>query len=293
MAALFGLPVLFALLWLNWFLRMRGSTDDLILLLIVLIMAGVCGWEASHVVRHRFPQAASWHGLYAALLIPFLVHAVRPAFDGMPPVPPVGSLALLFDSLGATAMLMLLFLGVWADIEQRGREGALENLYAVGAGLYLGVTTSFLLLLGEMPAHEVAVVLVFVAVFALDTFAYFGGKSVGGALMAPTISPKKTWSGAIIGLVGACLLCLVFTKLPAAPHAARLGDLVPWWGFLLIGVAVGIVGQMGDLLESAFKRWGQVKDSGMVLPGHGGLLDRFDSLFLAAPVCYLILLYFM
>lgn len=291
-AATLGIVVLILLFWLNWFLRRHGNTDDLILLLIVVIMAGVSAWEASRIVRHHLPQTSPWNGVYAALIPPFLVHAIHPAFPGMPSVP-VSGVALLIDSVGVTAMVMFLFLGVWSDVEQRGREGMLENLYAVGAGLYLGITTTFLLLLVQTPFHEMALAFLFPVIFSLDTAAYFGGKRLGGPLMAPTISPHKTWAGAVIGLLGAVAMALLFTFVPAAPGDPRIGAVIPWWGLGIIGACIGVVGQMGDLLESAFKRWGKVKDSGVALPGHGGFLDRFDSLFLAAPVCYLLLLFFM
>jgi CDP-diglyceride synthetase len=291
-AALLGLPTLFVLLWLNWLLRYYyGNQDDLFLLLTVGIIAGASGREVSHIIQQRYPETSPWNGVFAALIIPFIVHAVRPALGGV--TTHVGSFALLIDSIGATAMVMLLFLGVWGDIEHRGRTGIIENLYVVGAGLYLGLTTSFVLLLGMTPFHEAAAALVFVAVFALDTSAYFGGKVFGGVRMAPEISPNKTWAGAVVGFLGAVALSLLFLVLPAIPGSPALGKALPPLAFLVIGAAVGVFGQVGDLLESAVKRWGGVKDSGHALLGHGGFLDRFDSLFLAAPACYLLLVLFM
>lgn len=290
LAAVLGLPMLFVLVWLNCFLRQHGSHDDLILLFLVVLIAGVSGWEVSHIVQGRYPHTAPWNGVYAAVILPFLIHSIRPVFAGGGHI---GGLGLLIDSLGATTAVMLLFLAVWGDIEQRRRDGIMENLYVIAAALYLGITTSFLLLLTFLPFHELAIVLVFVAIFTLDTAAYFGGKHFGGAHIAPKISPRKTWSGSIIGFLATAAICTLFTFIPGAGGDARLGVQVPWWGFTLIGASVGVVGQLGDLLESAFKRWGGVKDSGVALPGHGGFLDRFDSLFLAAPVVYLLLRLFM
>ena len=291
LSAFFGLPVLVVLLWLNWLMHQRGNTDDLVLLLLVLFIAAMSGWEVSSVVRHRYPHAGRWNGLYAALILPFLVHSIRPAISLFGD--PVGRFALLIDSLGATACLMLLFLAVWSDIELRGREGIKENLLSVGGGLYLGVTLSFLLLLGETPLHEMAVAMLFVGVITLDTAAYFGGILIGGEKLAPRISPKKTWSGAITGLLACILIIVALYAMPALPGIIAIRTAVPWWALLLIGTAIGILGQLGDLLESAFKRWASVKDSGDILPGHGGFLDRFDSLFLAAPVAYILLRLFL
>ena len=116
---------------------------------------------------------------------------------------------------------------------------------------------------------------------------------MAGVKLAPQISPNKTWTGALVGFVCTTIICAAFSFLPALPGEPHMGTVIPLWGFALLGAALGIAGQLGDLIESAFKRWGHVKDSGTALPGHGGFLDRFDSLFLAAPVALLLLQLFM
>jgi phosphatidate cytidylyltransferase len=117
---------------------------------------------------------------------------------------------------------------------------------------------------------------VLVLVWVGDTLAYFVGRGVGRLPMAPKLSPKKTWEGAAANLLGALLVAVVF---------ARWMTVQP--GHLLMMAALGnVAGQMGDLLESAYKRSAGVKDSGMLLPGHGGILDRIDALILAAPVVW-------
>jgi len=294
-AAALGLPMLFVLLWLNWFLRLRGIPDNLPLLAVVLLIAGASGWEVSCIVRRRYPKTAPVNGVYAAVLLPLLVHGIRMAGAGHNMIT-VSSVGLLIDSLGTTAATMLLFLAVWSDIEQRGREGIMENLYVLLGGAYLGVTLSCLLLIELIPFHEIAVGLVFLLVFTLDTAAYFGGKHFGGLLLAPRISPRKTLAGALCGMIATLVLTL---GVKYVPHVAGFSlPELPWWNLgahlrweqlLLLGVGVGILGQVGDLVESAFKRWGDVKDSGVIIPGHGGFLDRFDSLLLVAPYCYLLL----
>jgi phosphatidate cytidylyltransferase len=106
-------------------------------------------------------------------------------------------------------------------------------------------------------------------IWATDTGAYFTGRQVGGEKLAPDISPSKTWSGAVGGLAIGTLAGLVLWLIvvPASP----------WWIGLLIAFAASILGQVGDLLESAIKRRFRVKDSGDIIPGHGGLMDRLDS----------------
>jgi len=109
-----------------------------------------------------------------------------------------------------------------------------------------------------------------------DTTAYFVGRAIGKRPLAPVLSPKKTWEGAIAGLLGALLVAVVFARWLTVP--------LP---HLLAMATVGnIAGQTGDLLESAYKRSAGVKDSGSLLPGHGGVLDRIDALILAIPVVW-------
>lgn len=114
--------------------------------------------------------------------------------------------------------------------------------------------------------------LVFLPLWAGDTAAIFAGKAFGKHLLAPNISPKKTWEGAIANFL-ACIL--------AAWGTAVWVGIAPAWG-VLIGVITGILGQAGDLFESWLKRQAGVKDSGNLLPGHGGILDRIDSLLFTA-----------
>jgi len=283
-AAALGLPMLFLILWFNWFLRSEGRTDDLLLLAMVLLIAGASGLEMSTVIRQRFPAAHPINGLYASLILPFFVHAIGPHMAAGR-----GNPGLLIDSLGLVATVMLLGINIYTDIEHRRRTGITENLIVLAGGLYLGGTLSCLLLLARMPLHELAVGLIFVLVFGLDTAAYFGGRRFGGVPLAPKISPKKTLSGSVCGLLTTIVLAFLYKGLAdSAPHAWHLALDVPWSALLWMGLSAGILGQAGDLLESAFKRWGGVKDSGNIIPGHGGFLDRFDSLFLAAPVCYLL-----
>lgn len=108
-----------------------------------------------------------------------------------------------------------------------------------------------------------------VVIWATDTGAYFTGRQIGGEKLAPDISPGKTWSGAVGGLAIGTLAGLVLWLIvvPASP----------WWIGLLLAVATSVLGQLGDLLESAIKRLFKVKDSGDIIPGHGGLMDRLDS----------------
>jgi phosphatidate cytidylyltransferase len=117
----------------------------------------------------------------------------------------------------------------------------------------------------------------FVLVWANDTFAYLGGTMLGKHKMCPHISPGKTWEGTVIG----CMMTLVLAWfLSLIPYFGALRE--SHWDWILFALIIVVFGTCGDLVESLFKRNAGVKDSGNIMPGHGGILDRFDSLLFAA-----------
>jgi len=121
-----------------------------------------------------------------------------------------------------------------------------------------------------------------------DTGAYFAGKNFGRHKMAPRVSPKKTWEGSIGGL----LLAMAGIGVIYGIHNYTQTKYLPAWPlyrYVLVGLVLAIVGQVGDLVESMLKRDAGVKDSGQVLPGHGGVLDRCDGFLFAGPVMYYLL----
>ena len=121
--------------------------------------------------------------------------------------------------------------------------------------------------------------LLFVVSFS-DIFAYFGGKRFGKTMLAPNISPKKTWEGSFFGVVGAGIVGAVFGEIIMSMF---------WLYAMLLAMVLAVFGQFGDLIESKIKRLCNVKDSGKILPGHGGILDRIDGHMLAAPAFYYLL----
>ena len=162
-------------------------------------------------------------------------------------------------------------------------EGSLSRwLYWVAGPVYIGFLLSHALLMREMagPADLGRNWLLFslVVVFATDTGAFFTGRLIGRHRMAPTISPGKTWEGAFGGFLWAIVVALLLG------YFLELS--VPIWQAATIGAVIGIIAQIGDLLESRLKRASGVKDAGSLLPGHGGVLDRADSIVLALPAVY-------
>jgi len=136
-------------------------------------------------------------------------------------------------------------------------------------------------------------------VWAGDIFAYFVGKSIGRHLMAPRISPKKTWEGAIASIVASVGVgCLLFRyALPVSSALLRAGLIEKRDGIfgleqpamgpiVVLTIVINVAAQLGDLVESLIKRGAGVKDSGALLPGHGGMLDRIDALLFATPVLW-------
>ena len=116
-----------------------------------------------------------------------------------------------------------------------------------------------------------------------DSAAYFVGRSIGKHALAPRLSPKKTWEGTVASFLGSLIVAIIFVRFMTVPLPHLLG----------MAAAGNLAGQVGDLLESAYKRSSGIKDSGSLLPGHGGVLDRIDALILAIPVVwyYWILIY--
>ena len=122
---------------------------------------------------------------------------------------------------------------------------------------------------------------IFVSVWVCDSAAYFLGKKFGKHKLFPAVSPKKSWEGAIAGFIASIIGMLVFMKL--------LIPEFPVIHSLILGAIVGIFGQIGDLAESLLKRDAGIKDSSTILPGHGGFLDRFDSIIFVSPIFFIYL----
>jgi phosphatidate cytidylyltransferase len=146
---------------------------------------------------------------------------------------------------------------------------------AAGGILYVGLPAMALVWLrNDVPGGLEHVLWLMIVVWATDICAYFAGRSIGGPKLAPRISPGKTWAGLLGGMAGAGL----FGGLLALTFGAG------FWLAASVGMGVAVVSQLGDLFESALKRRAGVKDSGHLIPGHGGLLDRIDGLVFAAPL---------
>lgn len=160
-------------------------------------------------------------------------------------------------------------------------EGTFLNWAGTMAGiLYVGWLLSLLVAL-RLEAGRNWIFFIFFTTFGSDTAAFFIGRVLGRHRLAPRISPKKTWEGAAAGVLAAVLMSLLFTL--ATPLSLPIG----YGQAVLLGLLVSVFGQLGDLVESLLKRNTGVKESGSTLPGHGGFLDRMDSVVFAGVVVYL------
>lgn len=180
---------------------------------------------------------------------------------------------------GFATLCILIALYEWMHITKHIPTTPLKKnlLYVVGT-VYLSFSLFEILFLQNIPAGPLLILLFLISVWASDSGAYLFGKTIGGPKMSPNISPNKTWAG----YVGALLFpALVMNFLPILFFQKSVFfDVEPF----LAGVCIGIAGQSGDLMISAMKRRAGLKDTGALIPGHGGILDRIDALLLALPV---------
>lgn len=147
----------------------------------------------------------------------------------------------------------------------------------LGGVLYIGYLSSHIFLLKHLPNGNYFILLLFLITWLTDSIALYAGLKFGRHKLVPTISPKKSVEGAIAGLIGAVLIAIVvnlITKYISLNQA------------IILGLILGFCGQIGDLLESKIKRLAEVKDSNTWIPGHGGILDVFDSVIFNAPIIY-------
>jgi phosphatidate cytidylyltransferase len=215
--------------------------------LVCALGAVFAQWQAIHVERHALPGGV------------LLLHQV----------PTV--------SLESVLVAFALGIAVAGALGRRAIREILPGAAASAAGLLLvALPFSYLLRLYGAPRGPRWVIFVLVVIWAGDTGAYLVGRAIGRRPMAPQLSPKKTWEGAAGNLAASLIAAVAFVRWLDTPTV-----------LLLVAAAlVNVAGQFGDLLESAYKRAAGVKDSGLLLPGHGGMLDRIDSLIFAAPMAW-------
>jgi phosphatidate cytidylyltransferase len=184
------------------------------------------------------------------------------------------------------------------------RRADLKTGYPAGAAStfafgYIAIPMALLVAMRQQPAGAIWTIYTLLAVWAGDIFAYFVGKSLGRHLMSPEISPKKTWEGAAASVIASVLIGTLWIQHAPAISSTllRVGlidrrdgmfglEQPQLWPIILLSAVVNVAAQLGDLVESLIKRGAGVKDSGTILPGHGGMLDRIDAMLFAVPVVW-------
>ena len=212
--------------------------------------------------------------------------------------PLIETTAILYGLAVATALAPFMFLAVAmrrADL-RTGYPAAAASVFAFA---YIAIPMALLVEIRQQPAGAIWVVYTLMAVWAGDIFAYFVGKAVGRHRMSPEISPKKTWEGAAASILASVIIGTLWMRyapgissslLRAGLIARRDGmfglEQPQLWPIILLSAVVNLAAQLGDLVESLIKRGAGVKDSGTMLPGHGGMLDRIDAMLFAVPVVW-------
>ncbi len=185
------------------------------------------------------------------------------------------------DAMNSTVLYMLWFFAVVVAsllylfrIEERKLEDALATITGIFYIVFFSYHIALIAMMGEM---EYLVWLVVITAFGTDIMAYFTGYALGKHKLCPKISPKKTIEGSVGGTLGSIILCGLFGFFFAKPLLIQC---------LIIGLLGGVFSQFGDLTASVFKRKMGIKDYGNLIPGHGGILDRFDSVLFTGPLVY-------
>ena len=250
---------------------------DWALTILLSVLAALAAWELFRMAQLAGSFPFDLAGIGLAALFPIAVHAQRRGVYNL-------SLTLV------VAMVLLLFASaIWL----RGPSGKPLSSVAITAfGVMYASLFSYIYLLRYHDyavgagAGTILVLLPVVLTWVTDIGAYIFGRTFGRRKLIPSISPGKTVEGAIGGLGTAVVICLVYVRFVLMPYA-QLG--LTGQGAVLFAIVVSVAAQTGDLAESLLKREARLKDSSSIIPGHGGVLDRFDSLLFVLPIAFLLL----
>lgn len=257
LTSVIGLPLLIGLLYLGGIYRFACCA----------ILAGVAMYEYAQAFNHKLDNKIP--------LIFFLC---------------LGLLIMVFMKLDYASVLPLLaveFIAIFCMEVFLGKADVYRGMVMVMGLLYIPVMFGYLLLFDTVSSGIYYMWMVFVIAFSTDTSAYFVGRALGKRKLAPKISPKKTIAGAIGGVVFAAIAMIIYGVIMSKGFDFKL----PIYAYVLLGIVGSIAGQCGDLMASMIKRKMEIKDFGKCLPGHGGIMDRFDSIVFIIPVVYIFAVY--
>jgi phosphatidate cytidylyltransferase len=243
-------------------------------------------------VRH-YNVAPYCRVLYVLAVVAFILLATQ---TGAPYL--IATTQMLFG-ISAAAVFVLMFFFAIAMRREPLSDGFPAASAAVFGFLYIVVPLAMLVQLRQQGSGAFLILYTLIVVWMGDTTAYYTGRAIGRHKLAPRISPGKTWEGTAGSLIGAVVcgtlvfaysreisLALMKIGLLTGDQAYLPPQLPPLWHFAVLSAVINVAAQIGDLAESLLKRGAGVKDSGNILPGHGGMLDRIDALLFAAPVVW-------
>jgi phosphatidate cytidylyltransferase len=249
---------------------------------LIALASAIGTWELYRMARADGINPIGWLGIPAAFVVPILVHGM---FNDWFYVP-----------VSAALIAMLVVFAALLLTRSTGQKPLASAAVTVLGVLYTAGTLSFAYAIRYHPyvigaaAGTALVVLPIWMTWATDTGAYLFGRIFGGRKLMPSVSPGKTISGAIGGLLITIFMAFMYCEYvlkPVAEISMTTG------GTIAFAVLMSVAGQVGDLFESLLKREAGVKDSSGVFPGHGGVLDRMDSMFFVLPIAYLVLPWFL
>jgi phosphatidate cytidylyltransferase len=252
--ALWGVPLVIIAIWfdepLPWF----------------TILASICGLLAAYEF-YKITGVSRIIPLTASGLIWTLLLIIEPHWN--------------YDNAITVLLASAIVISLMLRVPIRSIKFSLIDwVWSITGIIYIGLLLGLLVALRINAGREWLYLAIF-CTFGSDTFAYFTGRAIGRHRLAPSISPGKTWEGAIGGIFGSIIVALLFTLSTPVQVAIGYGEAI------LLGLLVSIIGQIGDLAESKLKRHKGIKESGTLMPGHGGLLDRMDSILFAGLAVYI------
>lgn len=287
---------LFLLLWLDhklqeWTLplysyrgRGVGGIGILFLLLVILPPATVELARLFTAERVQPYRLISFLGSGA-----LVIHAFATQFRRFQPI--------AASTLAFIIVFVMLAAALRRAMARQTQDAIVHMAGTVLATLYLGGLGWFLMALrvkgsAHVMGSTVLILMILLVVKFTDIGAYFGGRALGRHKLIPWLSPGKTWEGLFFGMLTAAVVGAICARFIGYRGDDAFSYHLPWWKGAIFGAVIGGIGQAGDLLESLMKRDAEVKDSGKLVPGFGGILDIIDSPLLAAPFAYLLFSFF-
>jgi phosphatidate cytidylyltransferase len=250
LTAVVGIPLVIAVIWFGepWFT------------LLIAVMAVLGSWEFYRLAKLTKVQPIIYFGMAWTLLLVLSPHC-----------PSSFAIPVLISSAILISLIWLLF-------RSSREQGFSDWAWTMAGILYIGWMLSYWVTLRDAETGKELVFWAMFTTFANDISAFFIGRALGKHRLAPRISPGKTWEGAIGGIFASIIASLILGAIFHLPFS--------YWQIALWGLAISIFAQLGDLVESLLKRNTGVKDAGNLVPGHGGILDRIDSLIFTGVIVY-------